>query len=225
MPPERDPLIRRSERGPDVWAYECPCCYASCQPEQLPEDGRCTQCDDAPNLREKQSEFGAGLVVCLVKFTEHLWTDRDRPVYVYDRWINMDAKRRDKERAEAEQFPRGDAAERMRMVERFKHDEEGFYRYPSLAAGCSTPQEYAMSQAIHMWANAAGDHFFDLDEQRAPQSLRDLADLMIRMRNTHLTDEPTAWTVEHLDRVRGLWKQSCIDLDRMLGTVPNWGEY
>lgn len=208
-----------------MWAYECPCCYSTFAPEDLPDDGRCTICADAPNLRAKQSEFGAGLVVCLAKFSEHLWTDRDRAVYTYSRWLKMDEGARDRERAEAAKFPTGDAANRMRTVEGFRFDEEGFYRYPSLAAGCSTPEEYALSRAIHMWANAAGDHFFDLDEQRAPQSLRDLADLVIQMRNTHLTDEPHAWTMDDLSRVRELWRQACIDLDRALGTVPNWGEY
>lgn len=208
----------------DVWTYECPSCYATYETDQRPDDGRCDKCDDQPNLREKQSEFGAGLVVCLAKFSEHLWHDRERDIYTYDRWLKKTEAQQAREIEEAAQYPRGDAAERLRTIERFRFDEDGFHRYPILAAGCETPQAYAMSQAIAMWANAAGDHFFDLDTERAPQPLRDLADLMIRMRNTHL-NEPTCWTIADLDRVRELWRESCIALDKMLGTVPNWGEW
>jgi hypothetical protein len=209
----------------DVWSYECPCCYASYDPDNRPADGRCVRCDESPNLRERQSEFGAGLVVCLAKFSEHLWQRREQDIYTYARWIKLSEAQRQRERSEAGQHPRGDAAERMAVIKRFKFDEEGFHKYPSLSAGCETPEEYAIHQAISMWANAAGDHFFDLDEERAPQPLRDLADLVIRMRNTHLTDAPLCWKVEDMDRVRELWRESCVALDRMLGTVPNWGEY
>jgi hypothetical protein len=61
-----------------VWTYECSSCYASYEPTERPEDGRCNKCDDAPNLREKQSEFGAGVVVCIAKFSEHLWTTQEQ---------------------------------------------------------------------------------------------------------------------------------------------------
>lgn len=209
----------------EVWAYECPSCYATYEPDERPEDGRCGKCEDAPNLREKQSEFGAGLVVCLAKFSEHLWHDRERDIYTYARWMKKTDAEQLREAQEAEKYPHGDSAERLRVIRHFKHDEEGFYCYPTLARGCSTPQEYAISQAIAMWANAAGDHFFDLDTERAPEPLRELADLMIRMRNTHLTGEPRPWTVDDLDRVRELWRDSCIALDQMLGSVPNWGSY
>lgn len=210
----------------DVWAYECPSCYATYEPDERPEDGRCNQCRDEPNLREKQSEFGAGLVVCLAKFSEHLSTDRDGRIYTYARWLKMGERERQSEREEAAKYPSGDAARRLQRIAAFRFDEEGFYRYPALSAGCSSPEEYAISQAIHMWANAAGDHFFDLDRERAPEPLIELADLMIRLRNRHLTDaQEEPFTLEHLDRVRELWKQSCIALDRILGTVPNWGEW
>lgn len=76
-----------------------------------------------------------------------------------------------------------------------------------------------------MWASGAGDHFFDLDEERAPQPLKDLAELVIRMRNTHLGSNWTWQKGQDMDRVRELWRESCVALDRALGTVPNWGEY
>lgn len=185
-----------------VWSYECPCCWASYEPEERPDDGRCAECDDTPMLREKQSEFGAGIVVCLVKFSEHLGEPRCRSIWEYSRWLKK---------------PEGESPQAF--------NEEAFHRWPTLRGGATTPQEYAMHEAIHMWASAAGDHFFDLDRDRAPQPLCDLADLMIELRNSHLTDQPRLFTTADLDRVDDLWKEATLAVDRLLGTTPNWGQW
>lgn len=188
-----------------VWAYECPCCYATYEPDERPEEGRCVKCDDAPNLREKQSEFGAGVVVCIAKFSEHLWTDAER------RASGLSALLAGKiNRAQLSTQAEADLA----------RAEGG---YPFCRPG-QDPLTAAAEDAVHMWASGAGDHFYDLDRDRAPQSLCDLADLVLRMRNTHLD---SGWTIADggLDRVRELWQESCIAIDQMLGTVPNWGEW
>lgn len=184
-----------------VWAYECGVCYATYEPEDRPEDGRCNQCEDAPNLREKQSEFGAGVVVCLVKFTEHLWTDREREIWEMVRF-KKDGKR-DRLSKHAESM--------LSFTERHKEFNH-----------CQQPVDKAIEDAVHYWASGAGDHFYDLDEDRAPQPLRDLADLVLRMRNTHM-GSGYVYADGDMDRVRGLWRDACIEIDRQLGAVPNWG--
>jgi hypothetical protein len=188
-----------------VWIYECPCCYSEYEPEQRPDDGRCGHCEDRPNLREKQSQFGAGVVVCLAKFSEHLWTEAERRAT--ELVLLLDGKiTRDRLSTQA-------AADLSRA-------EGG---YPFCQPG-QDPLTAAAEDAVHMWASGAGDHFFDLDEDRAPQPLKDLADLVIRMRNTHLD---SGWTLADggFERVRELWQESCMALDRMLGTTPNWGDF
>lgn len=193
------------ERGPDVWAYECPCCYTTFDPEARPKDGRCSSCNDAPNLRPKQSEFGAGVVVCLAKFSEHLWTEAEKRASGLVALLKGDITReRLSTQAEAD----------------LKRAEGG---YPFCRPG-QDPLTAAAEDAVHMWASGAADHFYDLDRDRSPQALCDLADLVLRMRNTHLD---SGWTLADggLDRVRDLRQQACIDLDRHLGTIPNWGEY
>jgi hypothetical protein len=184
-----------------VWAYQCPVCYEEFQPDKAPIDGRCNLCEASPMLQAKQSEFGAGLVVCLVKFSEHLNDRHYQRIWDYVQWLKN---------------PQG------RSPQAF--DEEWWYRDSGRNRG-DNPQEYALHQTIHMWANAAADHFYDLDEDRAPVPLRELASLMMELRNDHLTDTPRLFTLADLDRVRELWRESCLALDEALGTKPNWGEW
>lgn len=76
-----------------------------------------------------------------------------------------------------------------------------------------------------MWASGAGDHFYDLDRDLAPQALCDLADLVLKMRNTHMDSGWTLAADGGLDRVRTLWQEASVALDRQIGTTPNWGSW
>jgi hypothetical protein len=95
------------------------------------------------------SEFGKGLVVCLAKFSEHLWTDDEKEITLWGKWI---------EEGKKEPHPPGRSMEIGIEVR-------------------GTP-EAALSAAIEMWMNAASDHMYDLDES-APEPLRELQDLTL----------------------------------------------
>lgn len=190
-----------------VWAYECPTCYREIEPSELPDDGRCT-CEDSPKLREKHSEFGAGIVVCLAKFSEHLWIERERTAWELCRY-KRDGK------GELSK----DAQRRLDFATEWQR------KYPEYVHPYGDPLTYAIHDEIGMWANAAGDHFFDLDRERAPKELVELGDFMIWLRNDHLRDTQSVYGLAELERVRELWQAACIALDRMLGTKPNWGSW
>ena len=109
------------------------------------------------------SEFGAGIVVCLAKFSEH-FNDRR----IYDPRNAMD-----------------------------------------------------ISELVWLWLNAASDHFYDLDE-RAPEPLKALAAVTLEIGHGHGSQK---LTLEHVDKVRELWRESCLAVDQMLGVESDWGEY
>jgi hypothetical protein len=165
--------------------------------------------DDPGMLEPKESEFGAGIVVCLAKFAEHLgrneWNAR---VYNTKRWIDMSESERDSKRREIKQSPHGDAARDYGLLiatERIEID----------------PVTH-MSSAIEMWANGASDHFYDLDRDKAPESLCKLADIALAMGHGY---ERHDWSYdEYLDLLE-IYKQACIDVDKMLGVEPDWGQY
>ncbi len=190
-----------------VWGYECPTCYRDFGPDELPEGGRCT-CEDSPTLRETQSEFGAGIVVCLAKFSEHLWIERERTAWELCR------------------YKRDGKGELSKDAQRCLESAIDWQRkYPEYILPFGDPLTYAIHDQIGMWANGAGDHFFDLDRERAPRELVELGDFMIYLRNDHLRDEKSVYDIEDLERVRELWRAACIAVDRMLGTKPNWGKW
>src|ERR1044072_4426996 len=105
--------------------------------------------------------------------------------------------------------PYGDAADKLRRVHMY-----------DISLKSHGTKEKVVSSYIELWANAASDHFYDLDRNLARPPLCELADLTLKMGHG-FTD--TVWTVEDMDRVRELWKESCLALDLRLGTIPDWG--
>lgn len=160
-----------------------------------------------PDDEAEPSEFGAGIVVCLAKFSEHLWNDHYERIRHMAWWAALDETKRQQQREEAARFPVGDAARRLAAVH--------FLTYQD------TPEK-ALSRQIEMWMNGASDHFYDLDKERAPEPLRELGSLALRIGHG-FTGE--TWTMEHVERIRDLWKQSCLALDERLGTKPDWGQW
>lgn len=159
---------------------------------------------------EEISDFGAGVVVCLVKFSEHLSNFWESQVHHAIRWTKMTDAQKQQESAEAIRHPYGDAANRMNDV---KIVLGGLPDYTD---------ERKISHYIELWMNGASDHFYDLDREKAPPSLIKLADLCLTIGHGFTGD---IWTENDLKMIRHLWKQSCIEVDKMLGTKPDWGQW
>lgn len=159
-------------------------------------------------MTEEKSEFGAGVVVCLAKFSEHLWNDHVDRIRDAERWSKMDADAKARERGEAAAYPSGDAAKRMMNVEMAEHVYDG--------------ADKAISRLIEMWMNGASDHFYDLDREKAPPTLIELADLTLRIGHG-FTGE--TWTMDHFQEIRDLWRRACLEVDALLNVKADWGEW
>jgi len=157
-----------------------------------------------------QSEFGAGLVVCLAKFSEHLRNHSAEAVMYLHQWDTLDETQREARRNEAQRSPRGDAAVFLTRIDYY------------LTSQFFTTPETRLSEALWSWANGASDHFYDLDRKKAPPSLRKLADFTLTMGHGFGGE---TWTWEHWEEILKLWRQACLALDRRLGTTPDWGEW
>lgn len=150
------------------------------------------------------SEFGAGLVVCLAKFAQHMDRYDYKRVYQLKSWFEMTNEERKKIEKQAEEYPHGDSANFMNNI-RVKFGDM---------------EEEIIADAISRCMNSASDHFYDLSEN-APPSLKKLADLTLGMGHGY----NKKYTYEEFTQVDVLFKQSCIELDRMLGVVPDWGRW
>lgn len=169
-------------------------------PETLPEPSD----SEIP----EPSEFGKGVVVCLAKFSEHLHQHgpySEHAIRQYAEWTPAEQLRRE---AEARRYPVGDSARKLSEM-------------AALSYGGASKDEN-VSRYISMWMNAASDHFYDLDRDKAPAVLAELADLALRIGHG-FTDE--TWTVQTIDRIRELWRESCLAVDQLLGVEPEWGSW
>jgi hypothetical protein len=155
----------------------------------------------------ERSEFGAGIVVCLAKFSEHLQQHGAYSERTIREYAAASPEKIAAWQEEARSYPRGDAAQRLASFFIFEVGNQS--------------REGAISHAIAMWMNSASDHMYDLDD-RAPAPLKELAALTLRIGHG-FTDE--TWTVETMDRIRDLWRESCLEVDRILGVDPDWGEW
>lgn len=149
------------------------------------------------------SEFGRGLVVCLVKFSEHLSSKWAQAVAAHIYWQELDDEHRAKALAEARKFPVGDMAQRLSLLK------------------IGEWSEHPLSECLRMWANGASDHFYELDAS-ASKPLKELAALTLRMGHGF---DGTVWTVEDWQRMWKLWQEATLELDRRLGITPDWGQW
>lgn len=147
------------------------------------------------HFEKEGSEFGAGIVICLAKFSEHLSNNMEREILVYDNWVKKGCK--------------GPLPPECRSIH--------------IGYEVRNSHERAISSHIEMWMNAASDHFYELDLDRAPESLKELAELTLSIGHGFVHDR--LWDVSTVHRIRELWKYSCIELDKRLKTKPDWGEW
>ena len=164
-------------------------------------------------MNEKEpSEFGAGVVVCLAKFSEHLGNSMIERFLHARHWHTMKDDQRAKTEDEACQHPFGDASRLLGDVRSILWSEQ--------------PQRDLM-RALSLWANGASDHFYELDRERAPAPLVELAELMLDlghgkglMGGYDDGDPDETWK-----RIKDLWHESCLAVDKQLGTQPDWGQW
>jgi hypothetical protein len=145
------------------------------------------------------SEFGAGVVVPLVKMTEHLqdhWALKLRAAF---RWKALEP------------------SERLKLMEGELDPE--FADVIALTRIMDIDQHITVMASI--WANGASDHLLDLDLQKAPQSLKTLRDILLKMR--YMKDDEE-FNENHWNQIKDLWKEAAMDIDEAIGTVPIWGE-
>lgn len=147
----------------------------------------------------QESEFGRGVVTCLAKFSEHLFMSESfQRVYQVSRWVD------------------GQVA--------VDPDGASMARYAESMLKVLGSKERVLSMQISYWMSGASDHFAGLDRERSPQCLRELAELTRSMGHGFMTSR-RVWTMKDVDRIRDLWMQSCLALDKAHGVDAEWGRY
>jgi hypothetical protein len=158
-------------------------------------------------MKEKEeSDFGRGLIVCLVKFSEHLHFEGHlQRIYAVERWIKGGMK----------DTLNSDTAE----IELFKKVELKVYKDP----------ERAFSHLIEMWANGASDHLYEIKVPKAwnnnsiGRNVRKLKNLGLTM--GHGFPNKT-YTLKDIEELRKLVRRIAIAIDKQIGIEDaEWGRW
>jgi hypothetical protein len=158
-------------------------------------------------MKEKEeSEYGKGLVVNLVKFSEHLhFEGRMHQIYAVDRWINDGMKD-------------GELSSDTEAVELFKRIELKVLGGP----------KKALAHLIELWANGASDHLYDMQIPKewrnlaVAKQIRELRDLGLKMGHGFTG---TLWTVDDITKLRKLVEKISLAADKKLGLKGDWGQW
>lgn len=75
---------------------------------------------------------------------------------------------------------------------------------------------------LELTMNAASDHFYDLDRDKAPESLCKLADKALEIGHGFTGK---TYLQKDFEEIYDLWRRSCEELDDMLGVKGDWGEW
>ena len=148
------------------------------------------------------TEFGAGVAICLVKFSEHIANQEARRVEKAIKWLNAEPLER----------------------EQIMEEEDAEWKLVLAIDDQAPSTEETVEGLLVAWANAASDHLAGLDRESAPESMSELADLMFDLR--HPAVDGTYRGEEEWLRVLSLWSAAAMEIDEMLGVEqPDWGEW
>lgn len=147
-----------------------------------------------------KSMFGAGVVVCLVKFHEH-FSNRDAELL-----------------QSAFQWQRLDPIEREHILQ----DPQGNPGWDTLTAVLSLGQN-SIDDLIGIWGRSwvegASNHLLDLDLERAPEPL-----VYLREEMMEISRDGDPFTEDKYLLFYSLVQDASIMIDISLGCTPDWGD-
>ena len=143
------------------------------------------------------SEFGTGLVVPLLKVSEHILCGPFvKEIELAIQWKLMTP-------TEREQIQIAEGERWQIVLERIDREDI----------------EVVIAEYMMMWAQGASDHIFGIEHSMAPQSLLDLEEILKELRYMDRAGNDEDWA-----EIKRMWKQSALDLDEYLGVDADWGD-
>lgn len=166
-------------------------------------------------MTAKKSEFGRGLVICLVKFAEHFENDMAR-IIGHANFFYSELKG---DRKELEKYG-VDIRRDVKYFERVYLRAEFGERARSV--------EHELSRLIELWANGASDHLYEIEVPKGMTKSR-LGRLVGRLQSKGLrmghgfTGKIHTYT--DFVELRELTRRIALELDQQLGLKPDLGKW
>lgn len=163
------------------------------------------------------SEFGKGLVICLVKFAEHF--ERDVSLSTFDKWISETSE---KQRAMLSEHP----PDKLNFG--FPYMQELRFFVESANKIYKGDYKKCLSNRIEMMMNAASDHLYEIEVPGEPfwDDIRIAVDLL-KTKALAIGHGFTGqvWTMADLTEIKKTTREIAMMIDRKLHLDSNEGEW
>ena len=158
---------------------------------------------------KNQSDFGKGLVICLVKFAEHLENDQWERIVYTDSFLRIGDKKKIKD---------------------YDRNVQLAMEYYDLTLSIWKTKTKWFAHAIEMWANGATDHLYEMEYPKSwkgTKLARKIDKLIsVGLRMGHGWDDLTKiWTVEDILKLKDWTREIALEIDKKLKLKPEMGAY
>jgi len=172
-------------------------------------------------MTEEKSEFGKGLVICLVKFTNHFSNDLAKTIRDLVIYQNASERKR-KEMLQLNPPPNSNYGKNF-------HDRIRFYINKIMPIHNNSLEEL-ISHEITLWANGATDHLYEIevpegkDWNKIRIKVKELQDKGLTMGHAGFNNTKT-YTFKDMEELQELTLQIALLIDKKLGLKPDRGEW
>lgn len=171
-------------------------------------------------MTKEKSEYGKGLVICLVKFANHFNNDQAKTIYDLKHYYDSDEKVR-KEMLKYSPEPSCNYGKRF-------HDKIRFYIRDMLPIHNGNLDEL-ISHEITLWANGATDHLYEIEVPKGKSwdkirtKIEKLQDEGLQM--GHGFRENKLYTPDDMKKLINLTIEISVMIDKKLGLKSDRGEW
>ena len=159
-----------------------------------------------------KSDFGKGLVICLVKFAEHFENEMGMiKLSIFDKWIK--SNKEDKERLDFG-FPYNQSL-KMDIDIANKVYNANYKKY--------------LSRHIELFMNGASDHLYDIEVPQGKEwdkirkKVTELQNKSLEIGHGFRFDK--IWTIEDLSNIIKLIREIALMIDKQIGLKPDLGRH
>jgi len=165
-----------------------------------------------------KSEYGKGLVICLVKFAEHIEHFNASKMRIYKKWMDETPKNRKLMISGSPPDTLNYGFPYMQYLKMFVEIADKVY---------DGDYEKYLAKEIEMMMNAASDHLYDIEVPKGKEwdairrDVRKLQSIGLKMGHG-FTD--TKWTIEDFYKLFALTRKIALKVDRKIGLKPDEGK-
>ena len=171
-------------------------------------------------MKKEKSEFGRGLVLCLVKFAEHIDQHNGKYLSIYHKWITQTPENRKLMLTNNPPSELDYGFPYMKLLKVFVEIADNIF---------DGDYEKALSHEIELFMNASSDHLYDIevpkgkDWDKIRAMIKKLQKKGLHM--GHGFDKKAKYTMEDYLELFQLNREIALKIDKKLGIKAEMGQW